>query len=323
MASPTSKDFPSLEGQRIVVTGGTGFLGSHLCYLLEAQASSVVPISKSMGYDLRNTGEALSALVELNPSIVVHLAATVGGIGANMNAPATFFRDNMLMGMEVIHACALRRVKLVMVGTICSYPKYCKVPFKEESFWDGYPEETNAPYGISKKALFVMMEAYAKQYGLKYAYLVPCNLYGPGDNFSEETSHVIPALIKKFVHASESKKPEVTCWGTGNATRSFLHVKDAARAISIACKRIPIEGVVNLPGSEEISISDLASLISKIVGYQGKIKWDPSRPDGQPRRSVDGTKAEEILDWRPSVQLNQGLTETVEWYISDRERVST
>lgn len=305
-----------LEGARVLVTGGTGFLGRHVCEALQAEGALAFPVSRKKHYDLRNEAEALSAVLAIHPDIVVHLAATVGGIGANMAAPATFFRENMLMGMNVVHATAVARAKLVCVGTVCSYPKNCPIPFVENNFWDGYPEETNAPYGVSKKALFVMCQAYRKQHRLHYGFLVPANLYGPGDSVDLDKSHVIPAMIRKFVEAKLRKESEVTCWGTGKPTRSFLHVSDAARAITLACAKLDHDDIVNLPGGQETPMSELAGMIASIVGYRGKIVWDPSKPDGQPRRAIDGTRAKELLHWSPEIPLEKGLAETIEWYIA-------
>lgn len=310
----------SISGRRVLVTGGTGFLGQYVCHELEAMGAEPVPLSRRSGFDFRNEAEALSAVLFIKPDVVVHLAGVVGGIGANMAAPATFFRDNMLMGMNVVDAAAKARAKLVMVGTVCSYPKDCPAPFKEETFWDGYPEPTNAPYGIAKKALFVMCRAYRMQHGLKYAYLIPTNLYGPCDNFSDDTSHVIPALIRRFVEAKEKSLKDVSCWGTGKATRSFLFVHDAAKAIATAAAKLDHDDLVNLPGGEETSIAALAALIAKVCGYAGKVSWDPSKPDGQPRRLVDGARAEKLLGWKPRVRLEEGIRATVDWYLSEGRR---
>lgn len=309
----------SLQGARVLVTGATGFLGKFVSAAIVERGGAVIPISKSLGFDLRNEAEMLQTLVFDKPDIIVHLAATVGGIGANMAAPATFFRDNMLMGLNVVHAAAISGCKLINIGTTCSYGKFCKTPFKEEDFWGGYPEETNAPYGIAKKAIHVMCEAYRKQYGLHYGYLVPANMYGPEDNFKEKTSHVIPALIKRFVDAAESNAAEVTCWGTGKATRSFLYAPDAAKAIAIACAELDSDQIVNLPGSEEISMKALASLIATLCKYKGDINWDTNKPDGQPRRSLDGGRARTLLGWAPETTLADGLEETIAWYKESRK----
>lgn len=309
-----------LDGAKIFVTGGTGFLGKYVVAELQGRGAIVTPLSRSVGFDLRNEAEFLQALVYEKPDIVVHLAATVGGIGANMAKPATFFRDNMLMGLGVVHGCATAGCKLIFMGTTCSYGKITKVPFREEDFWAGYPEETNAPYGIAKKALQVMCEAYRKQYGLSYGYLVPANMYGPGDNFNEKTSHVIPAMIKRFVEAVEANAPEITCWGTGKATRSFLFAPDAAKAIALACAELDSDQVVNLAGSEEVSMNALATLIAKLCKYNGEILWDSKKPDGQPRRALDGARARQLIGWAPETSLLKGLEVTVSWYLDQRKK---
>jgi GDP-L-fucose synthase len=311
-----------LEGARVLVTGGTGFLGRFTMAALTQQGATAIPLARRLGYDIRNEGEFLSALVIEKPDIVVHLAATVGGIGANMANPAVFFYDNMKMALNVVDACTKAGCRLVTVGTICSYPKHCPTPFREEDYWNGYPEETNAPYGVAKKAMHVMCEAYKKQYGLSFAYLVPANMYGPYDNFDEKSSHVIPAMIRRFVDAAEADAPEVTCWGTGKATRSFLFVADAAKAIAIAAAQLDSEKIVNLPGSEEVTMKRLAELVAKVVKFKGKILWDPTRPDGQPKRSVDGTRARQLLGWAPETQLQDGLEATVEWYLETRKKAA-
>ncbi len=311
-----------LDGARVLVTGGTGFLGKFVMAALQAQGATAIPISKRLGFDIRNEAEFQGALLIEKPDIVVHLAATVGGIGANMANPATFFDDNMQMGMNVVRGCARAGCKLVTVGTVCSYAKHTPVPFREEDFWNGYPEETNAPYGIAKKAIHVMCEAYRKQFGLSYAYLVPANMYGPHDNFEEKSSHVIPAMIRRFVEATEAEAPEVTCWGTGKATRSFLFAPDAAKAIAIACAKLDDDKIVNLPGSEEVTMKKLAETVARILRYKGKILWDPTRPDGQPKRAVDGTRARQLLAWAPETMLQDGLELTIEWYLEVRKKAA-
>lgn len=306
---------------KVLVTGGTGFLGNRVCAAMRDVGWTAVPISRRTGYDLRNESEALSAVVVTRPDVIVHLAATVGGIGANMERPGAFFRENMLMGMNVIHAASLARARLVTAGTVCSFPKHCPVPFKEEDFWNGFPEETNSPYGIAKKSLLVMCQAYARQHGLEHTYLVLSNLYGPEDNFDERGSHVIPALIKRFVEAKRDGLDVVTCWGTGVATRSFLHVDDAAAGIVQACKMDPYgDNPINLSGSAEISMKDLSGLIAKAVGFRGRIEWDASKPDGQPRRAMDGTRAAELLNWTPKRPFDEGVKETVAWFVEKVEK---
>lgn len=309
----------SLVGARVLCTGGTGFLGTHVCRELTQRGAQIYPVSRRIGYDLRNEAEVLSAVLAVRPTIIIHLAATVGGIGANMDAPGTFFRDNIVMGVNVIHASAVARVPVIVAGTLCSYAKFTKIPFKEEDFWEGFPEETNAPYGMAKKALLVMCQAYRKQYGLSFGYVVPCNLFGPEDNFHPHTSHVIPALIRRFMEAKDQNRESVVCWGSGKATRAFLYVKDAAKAIVRACEALDYDGPVNLAGTEEVKVQDLAEMVAKEVGYKGKIEWDLSKPDGQPRRAVDGTLAKEILGWAPETGLSDGIRETVRWYDAKRK----
>ena len=312
-----------LDGARVMVTGATGFLGKHVVADLEAAGVVVLPVSRSLGIDLRSEDQTDRVILRLRPDAVIHLAATCGGIGANMARPGTFFRDNMLMGMNVVHAAAAAGTRLISVGTICSYPKHCPIPFSEEDFWDGYPEPTNAPYGIAKKALFVMMRAYREQFGLSYAYLVPVNLYGPNDHFEDSVSHVVPAMIKRFIEAREKSLSQVSCWGTGQATRSFLFVKDASKAIVRACARLDYDDIVNVSGTEETSMADLAETIAHLVDYRGQITWDRSKPDGQPRRMVDGARAKALLNWVPETSLEEGLRSTVGWYSSQRKHLQS
>lgn len=307
-----------IGGSVILVTGGSGFLGSHVVSRLEEADAVVYSVSRQTGYDLRNEKDAMAAVLAFSPDIVIHLAATVGGIGANMVSPGTFFRDNMKMGMSVVEACSVAKVKLVTVGTVCSFPKIVPIPFKEEDFWSGFPEETNAPYGIAKKALFVMCQAYRKEFGLRYSYLVPTNLYGPRDQFDDKVSHVIPAMIKRFVQAKEKNLPETVCWGTGKASRSFLYAADCADAIIRAVDGVDYHDIVNLPGSEEITMFDLAQMVARLVGYTGAIRWDSTKPDGQPRRAIDGTRARKVLGWEPSTPLEKGVRATIEWYLRNR-----
>jgi nucleoside-diphosphate-sugar epimerase len=303
----------------VLVTGATGFLGQHVVAKLQEEGDRVFPVSRALGYDLRDRGEAYRAFLDSKPDVAVHLAARVGGIGANQENPDTFFTDNMRIGMNVVEAAASARSRLVVISTVCAYPKHCQVPFKEEDLWQGYPEETNAPYGLAKRTLIVMCSGYRAKRGLKFGYLVPCNLYGPLDNFDPSASHVIPALIRKFSEAVELGKPKVTLWGTGKATRSFLYVTDAADAIARAVDRLDYDGPVNLPGCPETAIEDVAALIASLVGYNGAIFWNPERPDGQPRRAIDGTRAKELLGWEPSTPLDLGMKRTVEWWASSRE----
>lgn len=304
-----------LSGAKVLVTGGTGFLGQRVCAAVSAAGAEAVPVSRRTGYDLLDQAQALTAVFVSRPDVVVHLAATVGGIGANQAAPATFFSDNMRLGMNIVHAAAVARARLVMVGTVCSYPKLCPAPFKEADLWNGYPEETNAPYGVAKRALIVMLQAYRKQFGARSCCLIPTNLFGPGDAFEENKSHVIPALIKRFHEAYLAKAAKVTCWGTGQATRSFLYVDDAADAIARACAGLNDDVPVNLAGVEEVTMAALASRIADLTWFEGEIAWDASKPDGQPRRLVDGTRAKTLLGWSPTTSLDEGLQRTVRWFV--------
>lgn len=309
-----------LSGARILVTGATGFLGQYVMATLQQAGAEGIPLSKSMGYDLRNEGEALQAVLATHPDIIVHLAGIVGGIGANLGQPATFFRDNMMMGMNLIHAAAVGKVKLVTVGTTASYPAEGEIPFREEAFWDGYPEASTASYGIAKKALFAMMQAYRKQFRLHFAYLIPSNLYGPGDAYKGIISSVIPSLVNRMIEARDAGVKEISCWGSGQAIRSFLFAADAAKAIATACAILDENGIVNLPGSEEISVGELATMIAKLVGYSGKILWDRAKPEGRARMVLDGTKAKDLLDWQPETKLADGLKMTVAWYQETQKR---
>lgn len=305
----------SLKNKRIVVTGGAGFLGSHLVTELQKEKPAEIVVPRRSHYDLRNREEA--AQVVKNADIVIHLAANVGGIGYNQEHPAELFYDNLLMGTHVLHESYKAGVeKFVGIGTICAYPKYTPVPFKEEDLWNGYPEETNAPYGLAKKMLLVQSQAYQDQYNFPAIYLLPTNLYGPHDNFDPNSSHVIPALIRKFVEAKDSNAPEVVVWGTGAPTREFLFVEDAARAIVLAAKHYAKSEPVNLGSNFEISIAELAHTIGDVVGYTGKIVFDTSKPDGQPRRKIDTSRAEDGFGFTSKVTFPKGLKKTVEWYRS-------
>lgn len=305
----------SLKGAKVLVTGGTGFLGQRVCAALSVAGAEAIPVSRRTGYDLRDEAQALTAMFLAKPDVVVHLAATVGGIGANQAAPATFFSENMKLGMNVIHAATVVGARIVFLSTVCAYPKFCPAPFHEADIWNGFPEETNAPYGIAKRALLVMLQAYRRQFGTRFCYIVPTNLFGPGDNFDERSSHVIPALIKRFHEAYVAKAQKVVCWGTGKATRSFLYVDDAAKAIAMACAGLDDDVPVNLSGAGETTMADLAQRIADLTCFEGEIEWDPSKPDGQPRRLVDGTRAHELLGWSPTTSLNEGLKRTVEWFV--------
>jgi GDP-L-fucose synthase len=307
------------EGRRVVVTGGTGFLGTRLVKRLEELGCRGIFVPSRAEFDL-TTQEAVQRLYrEARPEIVLHLAAEVGGIGANRDNPGRYFYTNLMMGALLIEEARLAGVgKFVQVGTICAYPKFTPVPFREEELWSGYPEETNAPYGIAKKVLLVQLQAYRQQYGFNGVYLLPVNLYGPRDNFDLHSSHVIPALIRKMVEAQEHGDDEVILWGTGQASREFLYVDDCARAILLAAEYYDRGDPVNLGTGMEITISDLASLIADLVGYGGRLVYDSSKPDGQPRRCLDTSRAHEWFGFRAHTPFRNGLEETIRWYRSTR-----
>jgi GDP-L-fucose synthase len=301
------------------VTGGGGFLGRVVVDSLRARGCSEVFVVRKRDYDLVKGAEVERLYAEARPDVVVHLAAVVGGIGANRENPGRYFYENLMMGVQLIEGARLNKVeKFLQVGTICAYPKFTPVPFKEDDLWNGYPEETNAPYGIAKKALLVQCQAYRDQYGMNAIYLLPVNLYGPADNFDPQTSHVIPALIKKFVDARARGESRVEVWGTGAATREFLYVDDAADGIVLAAEHYDGRDPVNLGSGEEMSIRELASLIAAETGFDGEIVWDASKPDGQPRRALDVTRAAELFGFRARVGFAEGLRRTVEWYRATR-----
>src|ERR1700738_187452 len=307
------------ETRRVVVTGGHGFLGSFVVDRLRAAGAKEVEVPRSDKHDLRVQTEALRLYTDTRPDIVIHLAAVVGGSGANRENPGRFFYDNAIMGLNVIEAARVTGIeKFVCAGTICSYPKFTPVPFREEDFWNGYPEETNAPYGLAKKMLLVQLQAYREQYGFNGIYLTPVNLYGPRDNFDLETSHVIPALIRKCIEAKQTGDPEIVAWGTGNATREFLYVEDAAEAIVLAAEKYSKPDLVNLGSGEESSVSDLLEMIRTMVGATGVVRWDHTKPDGQPRRSLDTSKAAGEFGWRANTSLRDGLKETIQWFTTSR-----
>src|ERR1700737_4778927 len=286
------------ETRRVVVTGGHGFLGSFVVDKLRAAGAKEVVVPRSDKHDLRLQTEALRLYTDTRPDIVIHLAAVVGGIGAHRENPGRFFYDNAIMGLNVIEAARISGIeKFVCAGTIFSYPKFTPVPFREENFWDGYPEETNAPYGLAKKMLLVQLQAYRQQYGMNGIYLTPVNLYGPRDNFDLQSSHVIPALIRKCAEAQQSSAPEIVAWGTGNATREFLYAEDAAEAIVLAAEKYSKRDLVNLGSGEEISVRDLLEMIRTMVGAAGAVRWDHTKPDGQPRRSLDTSRAAGGFGW--------------------------
>jgi GDP-L-fucose synthase len=306
-----------LHGKRIAVTGGGGFLGSVVVNRLRERGCRDVYVVRKRDYDLVKGEDVARLYRDARPEVVIHLAAVVGGIGANRENPGRYFYENLMMGVQLIEGARLGGVeKFVQVGTICAYPKFTPVPFREDDLWNGYPEETNAPYGVAKKALLVQCQAYRDQYDFNGIYLLPVNLYGPNDNFDPNTSHVIPALIKKFVDALWKGEPEVEVWGTGAATREFLYVDDAAEGIVLAAEKYDGREPVNLGSGMEISIKDLAELIAGETGYTGRLVWDASKPDGQPRRALDVTRAEELFGFRARVDFVEGLRRTIEWYRS-------
>lgn len=306
-----------------MVTGGSGFLGSHLVEDLSARSDTgEIFVPRSNEYDLRNRSDIEQALVDSDPDVVIHLAATVGGIGANRENPGRYFYENAIMGIELMEAARKYGVdKLTVIGTICSYPKYTDVPFSEDDLFDGYPEETNAPYGIAKKALLTQSWAYRNQYDFSSIYLLPVNLYGPRDDFDLETSHVIPAIIRKCVEARERGADSITAWGTGEPTREFLYVKDAAEGILDATERYEGRKPVNLGSGAEISIRELIELIADLSGFEGTIEWDTSKPDGQPRRQLDVSRAKEGFNWEAGTSLREGLRKTIGWYERNREAI--
>ena len=308
----------SLQGKRITVTGGAGFLGSHVVSRLETVGAAVF-VPRRRDYDLAS-GEAVRRLYqEARPQIVVHLAAQVGGIGANRESPGRFFHENLMMGAQLMEEGRRAGLeKFVAVGTVCAYPKFTPVPFREEDLWNGYPEETNAPYGLAKKMLLVQAQAYREQYGFNAIYVLPVNLYGPRDNFDPAKSHVIPALIKKCCDAIDRGEPTIEVWGTGTASREFLYVDDCARAIVLATERYDKPDPVNLGAGREITIKALVHRIAELTGFRGMIRWDASKPDGQPRRCLDVSRAERELGFRAETEFEDGLRRTIEWYRNER-----
>ena len=308
-----------LTDSRVMVTGGGGFLGRRIVHELQERGAKAIVI-RSADYDLTDPERVRAALTDAQAEYVIHAAAVVGGIGANREHPGGFFYANAVMGVHLIHEAWRAGIrKLVIVGTVCSYPKYTEVPFTEEDLWNGYPEETNAPYGLAKKMLLVQAQAYRDEYGFASAFVIPTNLYGPRDNFDHDTSHVIPAIIRKCVEAQDEGRDEVVLWGTGQPTREFLYVDDAADGIVLALQHLDVTEPVNLGSATEISIRDLAERIAQVTGFKGRFVWDPSKPDGQPRRAVDGAKAQKLLGWSPHVTLEDGLERTVQWFREPRE----
>lgn len=307
----------------VLVTGGGGFLGSHVVAALRAYGYQDVFVVRRQEYDLVKPSDVVRLFDEHPAALVVHLAAIVGGIGANRAHPGRFFYDNLMMGVQVLHEARCRGVeKVVAVGTICAYPKFTPAPFREADLWKGYPEETNAPYGLAKKMLLVQAQAYRQEFGFNAIYLLPTNLYGPGDNFDPRSSHVIPALIRKCVDAKREQRPFVEVWGTGRATREFLYVDDAAEAVVLAAERYDGADPINIGSGHEISIRELVELIAELVGFEGRIVWDPSKPDGQPRRMLDTTWAEARFGFRARTPFRDGLRRMIDWYLTNVDRVT-
>jgi GDP-L-fucose synthase len=303
--------------ERVIVTGGAGFLGQNVVNELQQRGYNNVVVPRSRVYDLTEQQQVRKLISDVRPQLIIHLAAVVGGIGANRENPGKYFYDNLMMGVMLIEESRRAGVdKIVSVGTICSYPKFTPVPFKEEDLWSGYPEETNAPYGLAKKMLLVQSQAYRDQYGFNGIYLMPVNLYGPGDNFDHASSHVIPALIRKCLEAKAANAATVELWGDGSPTREFLYVTDAARGIVTAAENYDGSDPVNLGSGWEVTIKDLAEQIAKIVGFEGKIVWDATKPNGQPRRRLDTTKAEQLLGFKANTALSEGLETTISWYLA-------
>jgi GDP-L-fucose synthase len=309
-----------LRDKRILVTGGAGFLGRHVVERLERTGSRDIFVPRRAQFDLTDPEDVRRLLKQARPQVVIHLAALVGGIEANRMKPGTFIHKNLAMGTHLIDACSRIGVeKFVLVGTICSYPKFTAVPFRESDLWNGYPEETNAPYGLAKKVLAVQLQAYHQEFGVSGVNLLVVNLYGPGDNFDPVTSHVIPALIRKCIEAKQSGAPVLRAWGTGRPTREFLYVEDAARAIQLATETLSSPEPVNVGSGEEIAIADLAHLIAFKTGYGGEIQFDPHKPDGQPRRRLEVSRACELFGFRATTSLPEGLEKTVAWYLAQQE----
>jgi GDP-L-fucose synthase len=301
---------------KFVVTGGAGFLGSAVVRALQGRGAQHIYVPRSKDYDLRQHEAVLDLLNDQRPDVIIHMAAVVGGIGANRERPAEFFYDNLMMGVQLLHESYQAGVKkFITIGTVCAYPKFTPIPFHETSIWDGYPEETNAPYGLAKKMLLVQGQAYQQQYGFNSIYLLPTNLYGPGDNFDLQTSHVIPALIRKCLEAQTRGDKQMMAWGTGSPTREFLYVDDAAEGILLATERYTGTEPINLGSGMEISIRDLTELIAEMTGFHGEIVWDSTKPDGQPRRALDVSRAQQEFGFKATTDFRVGIQRTVEWYL--------
>ena len=308
-----------LATKRICVTGGAGFLGTHLIRRLKEHGAREIFVPQYPEYDLVREADIIRMIDTAKPDIIIHLAAKVGGIGANREKPGEFFYDNLMMGVQLIHQSWMKGVeKFVAIGTICAYPKYTPIPFKEEDLWNGYPEETNAPYGLAKKMLLVQSQSYREQYGYNSIFLLPVNLYGPGDNFNPASSHVIPALIRKYLEANEQGASEIIAWGDGSPTREFIYVEDAAEGIALATERYNSSEPVNIGSSFEISIKDLTETIARLTGFNGTIRWDTSKPNGQPRRKLDTTRAREAFGFEAKTDFEDGLKRTIDWYANER-----
>jgi GDP-L-fucose synthase len=309
------------KDRRIVVTGGAGFLGGYIIDGLQKRGCKNILVPKIEDYNLIDLPDVIRMYEDMKPDIVIHLAAVVGGIGANRQHPGKFFYENLMMGVQLIEQARLRNLeKLVALGTVCSYPKFTPVPFKEDDLWNGYPEETNAPYGLAKKMLLVQSQSYRTEYGFNSIFLVPVNLYGPGDNFKPESSHVIPALIKKCIDAIDAGDDHIVCWGTGKASREFIYVSDAAEGILLAAERYNGPQPVNIGAGFEITIKDLVDKIVKLTGFKGQIRWDSSNPDGQPRRRLDVSRAKQLFGFEAQMTFDEGLKRTIDWYLKNRPR---
>jgi len=313
-----NKEFIWAE-KRICVTGGAGFLGTHLIEYLRQRGAEKIFVPKIEEYNLVQQDAIKQMLVDSNPEVIIHLAAHVGGIGANREHPAEFFYDNLMMGVQLLHEAYKFGVeKFVAIGTVCAYPKFTPIPFKEDDLWKGYPEETNAPYGLAKKMLLVQSQSYRDQYGYNSIFLLPVNLYGPGDNFNPRNSHVIPALIRKCIEAKEQGKAQIIVWGDGSPTREFVYVKDAARGIALAAERYNQSLPVNIGSGFEISIKDLVEKIARMTDFDGKLVWDTSKPNGQPRRALDISRARDLFGFEAHTDFDEGLQESIDWYLMNR-----